>query len=353
MRASSILALSLCSTPAFADCAPDPTVAGGTTTCTGVDSNGLNVPTSGTRVNVDPGAVVKPGPNAASITLANTATLDVSGTLDGGAVAGLLVTNGAPYYAPYDPYSGVSVPQPGGPAPGTLVLVYPGSSATLRVEDGGAITGATGIVLSMRADNATGMVNLTIENTGTIAGTGGTAILAKAGTTISSIGNGASGTIGAISGNIGAIINQGLIDGGSRSAVAGGASNQIGNDPGATITTKSTMATLNLQKGTVYNSATIANLGQGPAIAAKGLLYVTNYATGAISSAGSTAILAGGKLQLDNLGTITGSVDGRGSTQDSMIDTSAGKIDGDVLFGSGNDTFNGGAYDPATASSPT
>ncbi|RYD61038.1 MAG: hypothetical protein EOP83_17995, partial [Verrucomicrobiaceae bacterium] len=45
--------------PAFAQCAPEPTVANGTTTCRGTDADGLRVTTFGTRVLVEQSATVR------------------------------------------------------------------------------------------------------------------------------------------------------------------------------------------------------------------------------------------------------------------------------------------------------
>jgi uncharacterized protein YhjY with autotransporter beta-barrel domain len=336
---------------ALADCTPDPTIPSGTTNCTGTDADGLQVTTNATRVNVLAQALVQAGPLASIALAGNSDTLTMAGTVDGGATAGVRVTNGEPYsgYIAYDPYAGASVPT----YPytwGTYGWIYPSGSATLIVDAGGVVTGQTGVVVEKRADNGAAGVSLAIGNSGMISGTGGYAVFAAPGTTISSIANSATGTIGAINGAIGSVSNAGLIDGGYLTAIAnttnGAAYFNLANT--GAITASGAAPTLLLAGGSLTNSGSIANNGSGAAIAAtQYALGIRNVAAGTISSVGSTAIVVTSGLDLTNLGTVTGAIDATRETGATRIDTASGLIDGDIALGAGNDSVLAGTYDTA------
>jgi hypothetical protein len=68
---ASLLALMCAASPGWAQCAPDPTVSGGTTICSGVDVDGLLVTTPNTRVIVNADADVRGGGEGWSIIASN------------------------------------------------------------------------------------------------------------------------------------------------------------------------------------------------------------------------------------------------------------------------------------------
>lgn len=71
------------STPAQAACSPDPTVANGTTTCNGTDSDGVTAATDQTVIRVTPGAAVGGGAARPIASLGADSRLIVEGTIDG------------------------------------------------------------------------------------------------------------------------------------------------------------------------------------------------------------------------------------------------------------------------------
>ena len=358
---------------AHAACAPNPTVTGGVTTCSSIESGGLSASAVNSSIDVVAGAVVMPGTNPASIVLSNQGGVGVKGTVNGGTVVGLQVTNGLPYVAfvPYDPYAGASYTPPPFPGTGSFQTLYPSTSASLVVASGGLVTGATGVQLKQLPNNTLGGVTLSVINSGAIASTFGLAIDAQRGTSITSITNNAGGTIGAILGQVNFLSNQGTISGGPLSAVSVPGFTFLTNASGGAIGSTSTSATLALGSGTLSNAGSVANSGPGPAVSGTGSLTISNTGSiantgtgpaiagttasslviansGTIAATGTTAILTTGQLNLTNTKTITGSVDASGSSQAGMVNTSGGTISGSVLLGSGNDLLIGGAFDPAT-----
>jgi hypothetical protein len=324
--------------PAFAQCTPDPTQANATTTCTGTDSNGLVVTTSGGTVDVAAGAsVTNTGAPAIryAIPVSNSSyaysTLTVGGRVDGGSQAGVQLLR-----------------QSGNSGYGSLNL-------TMTVAAGGSVSGANGVVIG-QAGNDYGQTNASIDNSGTIRGTGtgtnGYALLSTnqnyAG--FQSITNRAGGTIGAISGPVGTLTNAGTIDGGARSAIDTGATYSSavygsGWTNSGTITNNGTAATLaNYRGSTLTNSGTISNGGTGAVVAAPSgyNLSLVNQAGGRITTAGTTAIQGDSGINLVNSGTIVGdiaSTAGQFSYYTSTIDNAAGTINGNVRLGGGNDTL--------------
>ncbi|WP_440980255.1 autotransporter outer membrane beta-barrel domain-containing protein (plasmid) [Sphingomonas pseudosanguinis] len=334
LETSAILLAVMVASPAFAQCTPDPTQSNATTTCTGTDSNGLKVTTSGTTVNVAAGAVVSnSGTPAIAIEVPVTnssyaySTLTIGGKVDGGTQAGVQLTRQSSNNN------------------------YSSAQLTMTVAAGGSVSGANGVVIG-QAGTGYGSTTATIDNSGTISGTNGYALLStnQSYAGFSSITNRAGGTIGAISGAIGTLNNAGVIDGGSRSAIDVGTtySSAVASSYGwtnsGTITTNSTAATLaNIKSMSWTNSGTISNIGTGVAIAG-GYMTLTNAAGGRITTAGTTAIDHYGTFNLINAGTIVGDVTSSTVTFSGAmtIDNAVGTITGNVRLGQGNDTLTVG-----------
>lgn len=326
LQTSAIVATFFVAGPAFAQCAPDPTVANGTTTCIGTDPDGLSVATNNSRIVIASGATVRPGSSTAAIvSRASNASFDINGLVDGGAgKAGLFVTTGTPFTTICtDPYAGASVNYC---VIGSTLTNYPSASAMVTVAAGGTVTGAQGILIQRDASNTNGYISASIDNAGTISGTAGPAVVAnQTGFGSLSVTNRATGTIGGITGTVSYVTNAGTIDGGGNAALA------------------STVSGMN-----VVNTGRIVSSGSAATLSDTGsYLYVSN-ATGAVIGGSTTAIRTGGALSLTNAGTINGSVvSTAGSGTSSTIDTRQGVINGDLVLGAGNDTLRA-RYDAAT-----
>lgn len=337
LESSAILVALMVAGAAFAQCTPDPTQANATTTCTGTDSNGLVVTTSASTVNVAAGAsVTNTGAPAIryAIPVSNSSyaysTLTVGGRVDGGNQTGVQLLR-----------------QSSSNGYGSLNL-------SMTVAAGGSVSGANGVVIGQTGTDY-GQTTATIDNNGTISGTGtgtnGYALLSTnqnyAG--FQSITNRAGGTIGAISGSIGTLTNAGTIDGGSRSAIDSGATYSSavygsGWTNSGTISNNSTAATLaNYRGSTLTNSGTISNAGTGAVIVAPSgnSLSLVNQAGGRIATAGTTAIQGDSGINLVNSGTVVGDIVSTAGqfSYSSTIDNAAGTITGNVRFGTGNDTL--------------
>jgi len=313
---------------AAAQCAPDPTVAGGTTTCTGTDADGLVVATDNTRVVVAPDAIVRAGTSAAGIvTRGNSVSLAVNGLVDGGVgKPGVFVTTGPATSVPCDPYAGASV---GYCVPGSTVTSYPGASVTIEIGAGRTVTGAQGVLIRRDPTNSNGFIGASITNAGRITGTTGPAVVADGlGSGTLSITNAATGRIDGIAGQLSFLNNAGLVDGGTNAALAATAGPFAS---GLTVT----------------NTGRIVSNGAAATLSSAGFLSVTN-ASGATIGGSGTAISTAGTLFLTNAGTIAGSVvstAGNGTT--STIDTRTGTIIGELRLGAGNDTLRA-RFDPTT-----
>lgn len=337
---------------AQAQCTPNPTVADGTTICTGTISNGVSITTSGSTLTVDGGALVT-NSGAPAVTMevtsgnyySNYATINVRGQIDGGTQAGIAVRSGT------NPnYSGVT------------------ARLALTLDQGASISGDSALTLGLSAGNSYGLVVADVDNSGTLSGTSGVALRGDILTQVqypssaggfSSITNRAGGVIsGSIVGPVSTLNNAGLIDGGSNSAFTPGAAG--GGSPyliykgswtnSGTIQSNSATATLlSSTIGTLTNSGTIANSGTGSALSGSSM-SMQNLAGGLISSAGSTAIVGTGDFRLVNAGTITGDVvTGDSYGLGNTVDSSQGTINGSLLFGAANDTLIA-RYDAATGS---
>lgn len=325
-----------CASPALAQCAPDPTVANGTSTCTGTDPDGIAVTTPGTTLNVAAGAVVMATTRPAitiNVPVVNGATnreaVNVAGQVQGGSNAGVVV------------YSG--------PVSGQSYSYGPNTQLTLTVASGASITGINAVSLQQSGTSSVGGAFATITNSGTLTGTGGLALLAgdPSRDGFTAITNNAGGVIGAISGTVGTLTNAGTINGGANSALDPGTMynyylSQGGWTNTGTITSASSAATIaNLSQ--IYpgstNSGLINNTGRGPALSGSAVT-ISNAAGGTISAASGPAISAGSQLMLTNAGTINGNVlvtPPSGSYLASQVDSAAGRINGNVTFGVAND----------------
>ncbi|WP_343053328.1 autotransporter outer membrane beta-barrel domain-containing protein [Sphingomonas yantingensis] len=310
---------------AFAQCAPEPATENGIVICAGTDSDGLSVTTRGTSVTVQPGArVLSNGSPAIDFRLPTDVfgapvRLSVAGTVDGGQAAGVRLLATAPASG-----SGFST-----------------AELAMTVLEGGVVRGANAVLLEGPASGFTG-VRATIDNAGSLIGTGGIALRAATPDRASfdRIVNRATGRIGAIAGPVGSLDNAGTIDGGALSAIDVGTSffaafGSFANS--GTITAASPAATLALGSSnkTLTNSGAIENRGTGAAITGQ-VLDITNAASGRIASAGTTAIQADTALRLRNAGTITGGVVVSGFSG-ATIDSTLGTINGGLRLGDGND----------------
>jgi hypothetical protein len=324
--------------PAAAQCAPEPTTANGTTTCTGTDANGVRITTSGTTLRVEPSATVtNSGPPAISVDIpaaANSFTSRTASILVSGQVAGASGTG-------IDILSG-SVPSGSFDSSGTRVAI--------TVSAGGSVAGVNGIVVRSTANNSFGPALASVDNSGTINGTSGVALLAispnLAG--FSAITNRSGGFISAISGPVGILTNAGTIDGGSRSAFDGSPSfnssiftSSLTNSWAfRSASNASTIA--NVRNGqAITNSGMIQNSGTGAAISGDAIT-LTNSGTGLIRTAGSTAITAVNALNLTNTGRIDGNVvvnASQGFVNASIVDSTGGVINGGLTLGAGNDVL--------------
>ncbi|WP_448663697.1 autotransporter domain-containing protein [Sphingomonas sp. CJ20] len=320
--------------PAAAQCSPDPTIGGGTTTCAGTDSDGLTVASNGTRVVVAAGAQVLPGAGAAAIVnTGRTDTYLVNGSIAGGSRPGMLLSNNAPFLAPCDPYGGAAVHY----CPSPYEMQYPAGSAAITIAQGGAISGESAILLRRRSDNSS-FVQATIDNAGSLTGTAAPALVAETGTSFLSVENRATGTINGISGAFQNVFNAGLIDGAGGSAITTPGQALVTNS--GTITSNTALATMQGTPVSVTNSGTIRNDGSGAALHSIGILYVENSAGGVIATNGVDAIRATAQVYITNAGTITGSIiAGTGQYSGSMIDNLAGTINGSIQFGGSNDVL--------------
>ena len=338
--------------PAQAQCAPDPTSAGGTTNCSGTDADGLVVGTADTTVTMDPGAIVRAGgSNAAFYVTGNNAILRLDGLVDGEGKPGIALLAGPRTIVPCDPYAGASL---GSCTPGTNVPFDPSIFATIDIAAGAVVTGSSALFMGADPTNLTGGAVADLTNAGTLTGTAGPAIdgvrsrltitnlasgsidgISAANISLTNYGsvsnlNGAvdtlynEGTVAGLVGEVGSVANNGLIDGGNGVAIDS-------NGPGPSI----------------YNSGDIVSSGGVPTIRSTGAITLYNFA-GALVGGGSSAIEAAGELQLTNEGTINGAVVSTAAAgSNSFVDTRLGTINGNLTLGAGDDVLRA-AYDVTT-----
>jgi hypothetical protein len=307
--------------PAFAQCAPDPTQTNVTTTCSGVDADGLTVGANGSIVEVQAGATVQRADSPAIIVnmpVVDTyfgrrfARIDVAGTVEG-----IQVRSGTLGTGSYDFY---------------------GTDVTISVAAGGILAGESGVAIVRSSGNPTGTVAARIDNAGVISGSGGLALVSGGTGASFDIVNRAGGVIGAIDGPLISLDNAGTIDGGTISAVTAGGGFEYNNRAWANSgSIRSTSASATMQglslTAPFVNGGSITNDGVGAAISATELV-LTNTATGIISATGPVAIDAAVRLRLINSGVIEGDVVA-GSTNyggNSFVDSTDGVIDGDLTM---------------------
>jgi hypothetical protein len=330
---------------AYADCLPSPPVAYGATTCSGTTNGGITVSVANT-VTVASGAALNAGAGDdaaytattdASLYYGVTQTLNVNGTINGGATAAgvMVLSDPAPYY------------------------LYDTTTLNIVVGQSGVIEGATGLKLAARAGSTDGQSIATLNNSGIVRSTSGPAIVgATSRSGIQYLTNQAGGFIGGISAAVGTLTNAGVIDGGSFSAYAtpavGGTiypymltntGSMLSNGSAATVSLPNTFLI-------ITNSGRIANLGSGLALDITSNL--TNQVGGVIESAGPVAIRLGSAYSFTNRGTINGSVVSTapsGYSGTATWDIADGVINGDLLLGSYDDTLiakldttNGGVF---------
>ncbi|MBB3957142.1 autotransporter outer membrane beta-barrel domain-containing protein [Novosphingobium sediminicola] len=377
---------------AFAQCSPDPTLANTAVTCSGTDANGITITTSFSPLTVNAGATVSgSGGDAITVNIPastsyyqRSANIKVNGSVAAVGGAGIAIQSGSLGSSSYDFY---------------------GTNALVTVTEGASISGANGITLGQSAGNPYSSVTVSLDNAGTISGTGGVALLTLDGySSFPSIINRATGTIGAIKATA-YINNAGIIDGGSLSAIAPGLgsalnygsitnsgkitsagaagtilnysgtitnSGVITNTGGGAAVDGASLSVNNLAGGSISsggasviggsaasvnltNSGNITNTGTGAAVAlSAGSLFVTNNAGATISAgAGSNALSVSGQLSLVNAGTITGNVVGGSASStyfyNSYVDSTSGILNGNLTLGYGNDTLvatlrNGSLY---------
>jgi hypothetical protein len=366
---------------AWADCTPDPTQAGTTTTCSGLDADGIAVSTSGSTVRVPTGAVVSgSGGPAIQVDMPatadfqqRTASIEVEGTgaVDGGSQAGISVLSGS----------------------NNGYFDYYGTRAQITIGPDATVSGASGIaVASSSGSYFYNSTQVTLDNSGHVSGTAGAALVSGDGGGFDVITNQVGGRIDGIAANFNSLNNLGTVDGGTGPAVMRSGNyyynETIAND--GLITSSGDGATLASRNAAIVNTDRITNTGLGSAIggdsatvtneaggtissAAGNTIALGNYLTlsngGAITNAGSALAivapsasitnLAGGTisatsgvaisapqaLNLTNQGTITGNVFA-GSDQgpysyssSSRVDTASGTLTGNLIFGSGNDVL--------------
>lgn len=316
---------------AWAACRPDPVQSGQTTTCSGLDADGIVVATSGATVVVaDGGAVLGSGGPAISVAMPSpgnyftrTASLEINGIVAGGANAGIQLEPGSLAGNAYD----------GG-----------GSSVRITIGATGLVSGSTGISGVRTPDNLYAGAVIALDNSGTVSASSGPAITGENyGPTFSTIVNRQGALIGGIATSFDTLDNSGTIDGGSGSAVApssayGYRPNEVRN---AGLITSSGAAPTIVAGGNITNSGAISNTGSGNAISAStSYLIMSNEAGGTITANG-TAISAPYALSLTNAGLITGNVvaGSNVSFTGSRVDTGAGVLDGNLQFGDSFDTL--------------
>lgn len=284
-------------------------------TCSG-DNQTINI-ISDNPVTIAEGANVTGSGLSAIYLNTRAARLQVDGSISATGAAGLTVQNGERVFN-LDPYAGAAPLRPY-----VFPYYYPAGRAQIIIGETGKISGDTGIWIERSFFNYLGDSTATIDNSGVITATSGSAIRGPAtnGVAYTSIVNRASGTIDGIAANVGGIDNAGLIDGRDAAAVTiySRVDPFFGGQTSASITNSGTI--------TSAASVTIVNLG--------GLLVVSNSGT-IVNTGRGRAIDVATSLSLVNSGTITGDIVTRTG---SSIDSSRGTINGNVQFGDGDDTL--------------
>lgn len=324
----------LCS-PAFAQCAPDPTRPNETTVCGGTDANGIVVNTNITTVRVDAGATVSATVRPAiliDIPLSQpafrTSTVTVNGNVLGGSQAGIGAFSGTPQSSPTFSVNELRL--------------------ALTVSRGASVTGQTGVLLGTSSGNIFGRAIATVDNAGTITGSSGIALASQNSNLayLESVTNRTTGSIGAIGSMVLRLDNAGTINGGANAAInfqqpQGSSAFFPTLTNSGIIRSANAVSTLANPPASyqITNSGSLLNTGSGTAVNAA-RVQITNAASGVISSVSNAAIVANESLNLTNSGTITGNIivnAALGLQSSSSIDSRGGSIQGNVTFGGTND----------------
>jgi hypothetical protein len=362
---TAIAAIMIAPGMARAACDPSPTQVDTLTTCSEFETTTLVVAADGSSVVVNGGALISSS-GMSSILVTSEPNLSYSYA----PVESSIVING-------------TVRSESGRA--ILVTAHRGDPQTytpnqtrsaITLGKDGVVSGVVGIEVSIdpRSYNSRAEVDLT--NSGRISSSaGGYALLGDANGQggFRSIVNTATGVIGAISGQTGTLTNEGLIDGGSRSAFtdAGGYYGTGTVVTSGPIQSSGAAPTLYFYRSYnpgyfVDNSGIISQSGTGNAIEGLTQARVLNNVSGTITSNASAiaapnyvdvlnegvitglrgAVISYGALNFVNRGTINGLVYGAAG---SVIDNVGGTINGNLLLGDGDDLFIG---DPANFTSP-
>lgn len=334
LNASALAIATFSGAAAAAKCAPDPIVADQTTRCDGEQTNGLVVTSDRAKVEISDNATLSSSGTPALLVArqsgtiyTNTTTVIADGAIRGIGQYGVEFRTG-----------------------GSNTSANTSETLELTVGANGSISGTTGVAMTISPANPYGYTFLSLDNSGTISGTGGYAVYAASGDqSYLNIVNQQSGVIGAISGVLNGLDNKGTIDGGQRSAIDGritsyGPSASLRNSGNITSSATATITGLGYNY-TLTNSGTISNTGTGVAI--DGIsINLTNEAGGIIrSGSDGVAIRTGnGGLQLVNSGVINGDVLIRTPVSDyvpnSVVDSTGGTINGNLTFGGGHDTLH-------------
>jgi uncharacterized protein YhjY with autotransporter beta-barrel domain len=159
-------AFALCGAQAWADCTPEPTLGGQTTSCTGPDENGLTISTDNTNVTVAPGATVLARLDNAGAIVLQAPSGTVIASLDN---SGVISSTGGP-----------AISTVGNPGFQAFQSVINGAGATIsgsngginvvvnRLENAGVIDGGSGSAYSFPGTGGTVLFPGAIFNSGTI-----------------------------------------------------------------------------------------------------------------------------------------------------------------------------------------
>ncbi len=306
------------------------------------------------------------GATVGKVTTGSTGTVDVASgatlTAATGDNAALGVTSGAGYGT-------VATIQVDGTITGTAAngsgiignattpnYAYPSTRLDIKVGATGQISGYDGVYL----DADTGgsgyrTVGATLDNSGLVTGVYKALVSGNTSTSgFLSITNEAGGIIrggsGAIYTTVGNLTNAGLIDGGSGSAYSfsvgysGVAIYPSSVTNTGTMTASGIFATIDIEGyvGQITNSGTIVGANNS-AVYAYSYINLSNAAGGVIrtNQVGGDAINAAGGGTIVNQGEIDGTVSmSRFSSNDSILTNVGGTINGNVVFGGGNDVLN-------------
>lgn len=322
---------------AWAQCAPNPTQAYTTTTCTGTDPGTLVANTNGSTVNVQAGASVG-SIYATTVTVAGqTPPSNFITIADNGQITG-----------------GVTVDSGTVPAGSFASSI----GVNLSVGANASIGGSTAIALIAETGPYTGTVSLILDNQGTIQSASGAAITSNgpASAQITNLINEASGSIGGIRAFVGSMTNNGAIIGGSGSAIDSTTTGYFYSyytswQNNGSITSNSSASTLIVAAGSNLNLANggqITNSGSGAAVALQQLStyntpVINNLAGGTISSVGGSAITSNAVLTITNAGTISGAgyaINTSGELNLTSTGVITGAVEADNVGGFGASTIN-------------